>query len=158
MMTSLRQVSDPSKARMKRWGLFLVGLMAFAVVLLRFGVNWLVVAIGAIVAVLSRALPLVLRALPLFGLWRRFKSQGPNPWGTPHSGAPPPGGDAPFGRRPNSMSRAEALQVLELSEGASRQDILNAYRRIMKTVHPDHGGSSYLAAKVNEAKNVLLPS
>jgi len=55
-----------------------------------------------------------------------------------------------------AMTRAEALAVLGLSEGASRQDIKAAYQRIISGLHPDHGGSDYLAAQVNEAKAVLL--
>ena len=54
------------------------------------------------------------------------------------------------------MTRAEALAVLGLSEGASRQDIKAAYQRIISGLHPDRGGSDYLAAQVNEAKDVLL--
>ena len=56
------------------------------------------------------------------------------------------------GRR---MSRAEALSVLGLEEGASPDAILEAYRNLMKRVHPDRGGSDYLAAKLNQAKDVL---
>lgn len=55
-----------------------------------------------------------------------------------------------------SMTRAEALDVLGLEEGASDDDIRAAHLRLMKQVHPDLGGSDYLAAKLNEARRVLL--
>jgi DnaJ-domain-containing protein 1 len=55
-----------------------------------------------------------------------------------------------------AMGREEALQVLGLSEGATEEEIKAAHRRIMKNYHPDHGGSDYLAAKINQAKDVLL--
>ncbi|HTN96730.1 MAG TPA: DnaJ domain-containing protein [Nordella sp.] len=55
-----------------------------------------------------------------------------------------------------AMSRAEALAVLGLKEGVSTEDIRNAHRRLMKEFHPDRGGSDYLAAKINQAKDVLL--
>ena len=54
------------------------------------------------------------------------------------------------------MSRAEALSVLGLSDGVSREEILAAYRSLITRMHPDRGGSSYLAAKINQAKDVLI--
>jgi hypothetical protein len=58
--------------------------------------------------------------------------------------------------RTNSMSRAEALKVLGLEEGATVADIRAAHRRLIQQIHPDKGGTDYLAAKINEAKDVLL--
>ena len=55
-----------------------------------------------------------------------------------------------------AMSRREALEVLGLSEGASAADIIRAHRSLMKKFHPDHGGSTTLAARVNQAKDVLM--
>jgi hypothetical protein len=54
------------------------------------------------------------------------------------------------------MSRDEALSVLGLKAGATSEDIKNAHRRLMKDFHPDRGGSDYLAAKINQAKDILL--
>jgi DnaJ family protein C protein 19 len=53
------------------------------------------------------------------------------------------------------MDRTEALRVLGLREGASLDDIRNAHKRLLKDYHPDKGGTNYLAAKINEAKDVL---
>lgn len=55
-----------------------------------------------------------------------------------------------------AMSRDEALSVLGLRAGATSEDIKNAHRRLMKDFHPDRGGSDYLAAKINQAKDILL--
>ena len=55
-----------------------------------------------------------------------------------------------------AMSRREALEVLGLAEGASPAEIIRAHRTLMKKFHPDHGGSTTLAARVNQAKDVLM--
>ncbi len=55
------------------------------------------------------------------------------------------------------MSEARALEVLGLEAGATREDVIEAHRRLIQKLHPDRGGSTYLAATLNEAKRVLLP-
>ena len=61
-------------------------------------------------------------------------------------------GGAPRG----PMSQEEAYQVLGLQPGAKAEDIVHAHRTLMKRIHPDQGGTNYLAARVNEAKDTLL--
>ncbi|BCH32691.1 molecular chaperone DnaJ [Mesorhizobium sp. L-8-10] len=55
-----------------------------------------------------------------------------------------------------AMTKEEAYKVLGLETGASAADVRKAHRRLMQRLHPDIGGSSFLAARINEAKDVLL--
>lgn len=78
--------------------------------------------------------------------WRKFASASA-------------GAGAGGGRRASasaSMSREEAHQVLGLEDGAGAEQIKEAYHRLMAGTHPDRGGSTYLAAKINQAKDLLL--
>jgi len=65
-------------------------------------------------------------------------------------------GERATGMRDGAMTRDEALRVLGLPPDPSEEAVRTAHRRLMKQLHPDHGGSDYLASKINEAKDVLL--
>ncbi|MCB1883025.1 MAG: hypothetical protein KDG89_03355 [Geminicoccaceae bacterium] len=63
------------------------------------------------------------------------------------------GGSAPAGGR---LDRATALSILGLGEGATPDEVRAAHRRLMANLHPDHGGSDYLASQINQARDILL--
>jgi len=64
-------------------------------------------------------------------------------------------GEAP-GRQDGNLSVNDAYDILGLEPGAGRDEVRAAHRRLIKSIHPDHGGSNWLAARINEAREVLL--
>jgi hypothetical protein len=62
----------------------------------------------------------------------------------------------PARRRPGAMTAEEAYEVLGLAPGAPDEAVRRAYKDLMKRLHPDQGGSTYLAARLNQARDVLL--
>lgn len=123
------------------WG---VGV-AVAIVLLRVGFQWIVVAISAAVGLRRWLFPL-LRLLPV--------ARSAANWAARKHSAPGNAHTQPT-RRARQMSRAEALEVLGLQEGATAEEVALAYKNLMVKVHPDQGGSTFLASQVNEARRVL---
>jgi hypothetical protein len=64
--------------------------------------------------------------------------------------------EGPSGFASGPMSEGEALEILGLDQGAEVWQISEAHRRLLRKLHPDHGGSAYLAIKVTQARDVLL--
>jgi DnaJ family protein C protein 19 len=90
------------------------------------------------------------RILSVVQMGRQFRDMFGGRSANAGEGAGPP---------PNSggaMSVAEAARILGVAPNAGEDDVKAAYRRLMSQLHPDHGGSDYLAAKVNQAKDVML--
>lgn len=66
------------------------------------------------------------------------------------------GQSSPSPARPGKLTREEAASVLGVPETASAEEIKSAHRRLIAQLHPDRGGSDYLAAKINDARARLL--
>lgn len=108
--------------------------------------HWLAAVAAAVFPFLRRGVKL-LRFLPWIG--SLLRSAGNARTGSAGSGS--------RGRpRTDSMSREQALEVLGLGTQPTRDEVLAAHRRLIQRLHPDRGGSTYLAQQLNEAKQRLL--
>jgi len=93
---------------------------------------------------MSKLLLVLLVAILFVMVLRTFRPELPKTSAAPKPASP-------------RMTRAEALEVLGLSEGATREEMQAAYKALIRKVHPDApGGSDYLASKLNQAKQTLL--
>lgn len=145
-----RPSGNARSARGGGWsGWWLLAALLLGLLLIRMGLGRLAVVGGGVLAVLRGLAPL-LRFWPLFQHWSQQASASR---AGPSNNSPGADGRGPA--RPVRMSRGEALEVLGLDERATREDVQREYRRLIKRLHPDLGGSTYLTAKLNEARDVL---
>lgn len=142
---------DPQRKKAATWKVVAtVGLGVLVFLALTGRIHILVAAVAALVPLL-RKLPSLLRYLPLLRRLYRQAGGGPDPRG--QSGQ---GGGGRSVARSDAMTTSEACEVLGVAPGADRDTIVAAHRRLMQKCHPDRGGSDYLAAKLNQAKETLL--
>ncbi len=123
-------------------GIFL-GLLVMLVATGR--MHWIGAVIGAMLPFLRFGLNLLMQALPI---WLKHKKEQPQE-------------QAPASAPSSAMTPDEALEVLgisgDLNKGEITQDmVLDAHRRLIQKLHPDRGGNDYLAAKINQARDLLL--
>ncbi len=128
-----------------RGGVLLLAVLILLAVLAH---SWLVPLLGAAGAVVARSLPYLPRLWPLLErIWQQNQFRHQSEAENPASGA-----------SAMPSSRAEAYEVLGLKPGATEKEVIAAHRRLMQKVHPDRGGSDFLAAQINRAKEILLAS
>ena len=119
-------------------------IAALAVLAATGRLHWLAAAAAALLPFLRRSLGLLVRFFPIFGrLFTAFRQQRQSAGGSARPAA-------------GAMTRQEALSVLGLGANATKQEIIEAHRRLMAKNHPDKGGSTFIAQQLNEAKRTLL--
>ncbi len=110
--------------------------------------NWLFALIGVFVAFMTRMFPFFIRYMPqLHGLWMAFTKN--TAYSSSRSTENPK-------QSTGKMTRQEACEVLGVALSATEKEIIMAHKKLMQKLHPDKGGSDYFAAKINQAKKILL--
>ena len=108
--------------------------------------HWLYALGGTIAAFTPRVIS-ALRYLPLVNRFRQqYSQQKSQQSGQQSAGKANPG----------KMTAAQASEILGVKDNASKEEIIMAHKRMMQKVHPDRGGTDYLAAQLNQAKDTLL--
>lgn len=121
--------------------LLIAALLVIAILALTGKLSLVMAACGAAITALIRFWPLISRAEPLIRrFWQKYENQADQSVSIPNG----------------AMTREQAFKVLGLAPGASEQEIIQAHRRLIAKVHPDTGGSDFLAAQINLAKKALL--
>jgi cadmium resistance protein CadD (predicted permease) len=120
-------------------------IIAVLVVLAATGrLNIITALIGGLIALMPKALSL-LRYLPLLNRFRQQTGQTSNQQNSQHASS-----------NHDAMTKQKAAEVLGIKSNASKEEIIAAHRRMMQKMHPDRGGSDFLAAQINQAKDTLL--
>jgi DnaJ homolog subfamily C member 19 len=143
--------------------LFLGGLRAFeraSVTTIKSLLAWIAALGGitlALLLILTGREGIALGALAMFGplIWQRWRAYRASTGGQQQQ-RPSGGSRQPPPRRQTGMTQEEAYQVLGLHPGATEAEIRAAHHRLMRTAHPDSGGSDWLATRINLARDVLL--
>ena len=135
--------------RQRRWlWIFVVAVLAIVVLVATGRLSWhaLFAPVGVAFAFLLKALPALFRLLPLWQLFQHWRGGG----GAQGEQSRPPD------RESAPMTRQQALEILGLPQDADRAAVIQAHRDLMHKIHPDRGGSDYLAKRINQAKDYLL--
>ena len=105
-------------------------------------VSWIIAAGAALIPIAKFIFLFLWRSLPFIQMLMRSRrlKEGRNT----------------SSQKNNTLTESEALEILGLEPGSSDEEIVQAHRELMQKIHPDRGGSNYMATKLNLARDLLL--
>jgi DnaJ family protein C protein 19 len=142
MWFKIKNAKGEERKKLIIWGCAGIAIAVLGILAVTGRLNIITAAIGGLIALLPKLVSM-LRYLPLIN---RFRQQA-NQQQSHHQQA---------SSSKQDMTKAKACEVLGIKSTANREEIIAAHRRMMQKVHPDRGGSDYLAAEINRAKDTLL--
>jgi len=140
----ITKTKGEERKKLMLWSLVGMALAILAILAITGHLNLITATIAGLVAFIPRLLQ--------YAKYLPFLSNAVKKHASPGGQTQPP----PSGQGKQKMTRNEAIDILALKPDYKEADVITAHRRMMQKVHPDRGGSDYLAAQINQAKEILL--
>ena len=160
LLLFVRWVRKQPRKKQAQAVLILVAVI-FVAMALTGRLHWLFALIAAAAAFIQKMIPF-LRYIPLFGaIYSKLSgaNRDSDQSYTHQNRSNESNNERSTHQKPihnRSMTEEQAYNILGLENTATQEDIIDAHRRLMQKIHPDRGGTDFLASQINQAKDLLL--
>lgn len=146
----IKKAKGEEKKKLIIWSLAGAIIVVLGFLAITGRLNFITAAITGLIALVPKALQL-LRYLPILNYFRQHAKTSAQQNQNQGSGQ-----NHRSASQASKMSQKQACDILGIKENATKEEIIMAHKRMMQKVHPDRGGSDFLAAQINQAKDTLL--